>query len=417
MNTVVVGTLRMKKTSGGNIIQIISLFVLTALVCAAFYGCSFKKPDAQPTMAIPVTSEAAAPKIPAPLSIRLMAAGDNLIHAGIYNEAKQADGTYDFTKAYKTVAPIIQRADIAVLNQETLLACPPLEPSAYPMFNSPNELGSHMMEIGFHVFNHANNHVWDKGAKGASATLDFWGSKKAVVTGLYRSQADRDHIRTLTILNEMNDIEETGITVSFLGFTQHTNGIPTPKNTDLLVIYTSERDRMKSQIEAANAASDFVVVSIHWGNENTHTPTLDQKMLAKDLVDWGADLIIGTHPHVLQPVEYIERADGTKGLVLYSLGNFISMQRQAPNLIGGVMDIEITKDFVTDKTKITRATMIPVITHYDTGMKNTRIIPFNDYTEELAKNHGTKQYGYAFSRSYIETTLKKVIAEDFYIGE
>lgn len=393
----------------------VSSLCCAVLAACVFVGCSV--PNESSAAPEPVATSAvttAKPELPAPQTVSLLAAGDNLIHSSLYKQAyryaaaKGVDG-YDFAPLYEQVAALIEAPDIAILNQETPIAGAIAAPSTYPMFNSPVELGRHMVDIGFDVFNHANNHILDKGEKGVLATLDFWDTlPEATVVGAYRDEADRDNIRTR---------EAKGVSFSFLGFTYGTNGLTLPEGSSVQVIRNEDEARIEAQVKAADALSDIVVVSIHWGTEDSHTITDAQRILAQKMVDWGADIILGTHPHVLQNVEFLTReADGFKALVVYSLGNFISAQSRPDNLIGGLLDFDVTKTWHEDGSAtlaVTRAGMIPVVTQYEASYANVRVIPVASYTEELARAHGLRAKHPKFSLAYVEQVLRDNIDPAF----
>ena len=338
--------------------------------------------------------------------VRIVAVGDNLIHDGIYNQAHQRakDGTYDFDYAYQYVEQLIKPADIAVLNQETPIANDLFPPSNYPMFNSPTQLGDKMIDMGFNVVSHCNNHILDKGEKGMLATLDYWKSRNILCYGAYRNQADVDDIR----IKEVN-----GIKFSFVGFMEHTNGLKLPKNSESKLVYTSQVDEMERLIKKARSMSDVVVVSVHWGVETTNQVTDAQKSLAKKFVEWGTDLIIGTQPHTIQTMEYLDKPDGGKAFVAYSLGNFISAQSFNLTMVGGLIDLNVKKEGSTGKISIEDVKCIPIITHYDAGYKNIRNYPYSMYNEQLAKQHGihsTKQW---FDMKFIDKMVNENIPEEF----
>ena len=281
------------------------------------------------------------------------------------------------------------------------------ELSAYPMFNSPTDLGRYLSGIGFDVFNQATNHSLDKGRdKGLLSTLNFWSTvPEATVVGAYKNETDYARIRTL---------EKNGVTFAFLGMTESTNGIQMPENSEVILMRTQDEEKIRARIEQAKALADVVVVNVHWGVEYTHTPNEMQKSLAKKMVDWGADIILGHHPHVIQPVEYIEREDGTRGVVAYSLGNFISAQDAGPRMLGGALDVEVTKDFSSGKTEIAEVRFLPMITHFERGWANIRIYPYEQYSDELAKTHGVLSGKTPeFSMEYIDGILNEVIGEEF----
>ncbi|MEG2814458.1 MAG: CapA family protein, partial [Oscillospiraceae bacterium] len=345
--------------------------------------------------------------------VKMVSVGDNLMHNTVYEQAKQrANGNgYDFTYAYKNVFDIIHNADIATVNQETVLSSLN-PPSGYPMFNTPQEAADYLIKMGFDVVNHATNHVVDKQESGLKSTLEYWDKNPQIkVVGIYKDKADYENIRV---------IEKNGIKFSFLGMTESLNGLNLPKNTDLIIGRTNE-DEIKNQIEKAKAVSDVVIVNVHWGSEYTHKQNNFQNNLAKNMAEWGADLIIGHHPHVIQPVEYITRNDGTKAVVAYSLGNFISSQDRAATMLGGMLETEFTKN-ETGKISITNVKFNPVINHYDRGRKNIRLYPLDIYTKELASQHGirSKITGYNFtsaeqnfSYDYLKSIVNNTISSEF----
>ena len=260
-----------------------------------------------------------------PEEVTILAVGDNLIHTSVYEDAETAEG-YDFHPMYQYVKGQISRADIATVNQETPLAESVYAVSGYPAFNSPDTAGDALIDTGFDVINLANNHMLDKGTKGALATLAYWEEKGIPAVGFYASEEDADRIRI---------IEKYGIKVAFLGYTQISNS-RMPSGTDCVMIFTSQEDRIREQIQEARQQADLVVVHVHWGTENTFRVDASVRALAQKMVDWGADIIVGNHPHVLQELTVLTRdSDGTRCPVIYSLGNFISAQKIGSNLLSG----------------------------------------------------------------------------------
>lgn len=345
---------------------------------------------------------------PVPTYANVLGVGDNLIHRYIYiqaqNRATNGD-KYDFSFSYENIQDYISKADIASLNQETVMASS-YEPASYPMFNSPQELGDLMVDIGFDVINLGNNHVLDKYEKGLVETLDFLHTKEdLVVVGAYHNEEAYLNIPIIT---------ENDIDFAFIGATQTTNGMVLPSGSDVVVPMVqsdSHVAELVEQVKRATAVSDVVVVNVHWGTEYTHTPTDFQVDVAHQLVMAGADVILGHHPHVIQPVEYIEKPNGTKAVVCYSLGNFISLQDKGPRMIGGMLDINFEK--LSGKTTIENVTFLPVITHYDSGLKNISIYPYDNYTPEQAQKHGVRSYTSGFSHEYIYNIIVDVIDEEF----
>lgn len=336
--------------------------------------------------------------------LSFVAVGDNLIHDTVYEQAAaRSSSGYDFTDAYERVAHLIEEPDIAILNQETIISTEH-NVSSYPMFNSPVEVGEEMLEIGFDVFNIATNHSIDCGEKGLVSAINFWKEKGAITTGAYLNSDDFANIP----MHEVN-----GVKVAYLGLTESTNGLSLPDDTEVILVLASEESRIQQRITQAKQKADIVVVNAHWGNEYTHEPTENQRQLAEKMASWGADVIIGHHPHVIQPVEYIENADGRKTLVAYSLGNFISAQNRGPRMLGGMLNFEIVKNNTTGEIAFENVKFSGVVTHYGYGCSNIRVYPLADYTEELASKHGVLSKTSDFSLQYLYDIVNEVIDKQF----
>lgn len=242
----------------------------------------------------------------------LVMVGDALLHSSVYKDA-YVDGRYDFSGQLEFIKPIVQNYDLAFYNQETVLGGTELGLSDYPTFNSPQEFGDNMIDSGFNIVNLATNHTIDRGEKAILKSCEYWNSKKDQVlfAGSYCSEEEAQEIK----IKEVN-----GIKYTMLSYTYGTNGIPVPAGKDYLVnIYSDEK--AKADIEKVRDKVDLLLVSMHWGVEYQAEPTDEQKREAEYLASLGVDIIIGTHPHVIQPITYIDNT-----LVIYSLGNFISAQ-------------------------------------------------------------------------------------------
>lgn len=322
-------------------------------------------------------------------SAQLICAGDNLIHREIANQAKErTNGNgYNFSPAYEEISDIVKGADIAFLNME--IGIVPSQPvSHYPSFNAPPELLDNMIDLGFDVFNQATNHIIDKGASGAVEDYDLFHTKDDIIlTGLYKSW---DEMFTPQLITK-NDI-----TFSFCAFTESLNGNQIPAGNDLGIVSLAGTNHSEEELYGAmekiikqnKEVSDVTCVSMHWIDEDITEPDTSQKEIAKKLADYGADIIIGTGPHVLQPIEYIDRADGGKTLVIWSLGNLISTQEYFPNTLGGIADIKIEKDYDAGTVSISSVGFIPTLVHYESRRANVKIMKFDNYTDELAAVHG-----------------------------
>lgn len=333
-------------------------------------------------------------------TVNVLCAGDNLIHTPIYRQAKErsADGTYyDFSYAYQNVAQLIEKADLAILNQETIIS-DEYEPSTYPSFCSPTDLADEMLRIGFDAFSISNNHVLDKGEKGLISTLSFWKTEHPdiPVYGAYESEEDMNNIRTHTV---------NGITFAFLGYMEHTNGLYLPKDSECRVTYLSEEELIEEQVKKAREIADCVIVSVHFGIEVTTTISQQQYCFAQKLADWGADIIVGTQPHTIQSMEYLDKADGGKAFVFYCLGNFLSAMDNPYSMVEYLGRITVTKNNSSGEITISNPNAVPLINHYDSGYRNIRVYPFSEYTKELAAAHGCKNTSYDFFEKVINDNI------------
>lgn len=405
------------KLRKGRVFAALAILAATAIGIGGCIGdvvgeASFESSvDSTDSTTVPVTEEPSTEPVPEDKKIHVVAAGDNLIQTAVYREASYhaTDGTYDFLPMYENVRDIIQSGDLSILNQETLICGGDYEISGSNFnFNSPPELGDDMIELGFNAFTIANNHVLDKGTGGLESALDYWDSKCALndilVCGAYRNEADAQNIRTIDV---------NGVTVAILAYTEHMNGYSIPYDSSLRVILTSEEDVIESQIKKANEIADVVIVAAHWGVEDVHTVSEDRRELAQDMTDWGADLIIGTHPHTAETMEYLYRDDGTRGFVYYSLGNFISAQTDNFNLVGEIADLDIVVDGETGDVTLENVGAIPVINHYDDGsFSNMRLYPYNMYTEELASGHGVPYAPYGTAKNFGMDVVDRIIDEN-----
>lgn len=268
--------------------------------------------------------------------------GDALIHGSVYTKAKQYANYqgYDFKPMLKQVKEITSKYDLAYYNQETILGGEELGLSTYPLFNSPYEVGDAFLDAGFNLVSLATNHTIDKGERGVLNSRKYWNTKKdqALARGAYSSFEERDEV----VVKESN-----GIKYGFLSYTTYTNGLIVPTGKEYLVnVY--DKDLIKKEIESYRDKVDVLIVAMHWGTEYVTYPTDSQKEIANYLASLGVDLIIGCHPHVIEPIEYIGDT-----LVIYSLGNFVSSQVGVERLTGLMLSLDIKKTEYHGEVSIT----------------------------------------------------------------
>lgn len=334
--------------------------------------------------------------------VTLLSVGDNLIHIEVVQSGMQEDGSYNFDHLYDEIKDDITAADIAVVNQETILGGRDLKYSGYPAFNSPTEIGDALADVGFDVILHATNHTMDKGLKGVTNTFEHWDKYPHItVLGINEAEEDRDIIPI---------IEKKGIKIAMLNYTYGLNGYKVPKDKPYLVNMLN-KDVMEKDIKKARELADFIIVYPHWGTEYVYEPIRSQRELVDFYYELGVDLVIGTHPHVIQPVEWVTSESGHNMLVYYSLGNFLSYQKEPTRMLGGIAHVTITKDD-TD-TYISDASITPIVTHYEHGPRdyNYGIYKLSEYTSQMGDIHGVSDIATQGDFSYEDTlhTAKKVL--------
>ena len=287
------------------------------------------------TPTVPATDTQTSPSEPTVISF--IGAGDNIVYYGTSRDAESlavsGGRRYNFKPMYNDVASLIESADIAFINQETLMTGGEL--SYYPQFNSPQDLAYDLTEIGFDVINIATNHMLDKYDDGLLSTIKFWKTFDGItMIGGYEDENDFNTIRYY---------EKDGIKIAFLAYTEHTNGIKSNSSSDIVIPYFDE-ETIKKQISEAKNTADLVIVSAHWGDENTYTPSVFQTHYAQIIADAGADVIIGHHPHAIQKIEWLTGQEyQNKTLCVYSLGNFLSEMANDYNMLGGLITFDISK--------------------------------------------------------------------------
>ena len=325
--------------------------------------------------------------------LRFIAAGDSIIHAVIIEDARERGG---FTDMYAPVRNIIKSADISLINVETPIAGEQFEYAGYPRFNTPKENGYALAEL-FNIINIANNHMLDCGEAGYANHIEFWESQDVLLIGGFKRTQDFENVRVYA---------KNGVSIAFLSYTYGTNGISLPEGSEMLVPVIDERV-IERQIKQARPLADLLFVVMHWGEEDEHEPSKYQRGLARLMADSGADLIIGMHPHVLQEISWLARAGGGRALVAYSLGNFISAQLSAHNLLGGLLELDIVKK--DGQARLENARIIPVVTHYDSRRKGLRVYRLEDYG--LEHEHGCIDEH--FTRQHLINLSKHIIAPEF----
>ena len=335
--------------------------------------------------------------------IDLLMIGDMLIHQPVYKSGIQVDGSLNYDHFFTNIQNDINEAEIAIVNQETILGGTELGISSYPCFNSPQEIGDAEAKAGFDVILHATNHTIDKGFKAVDNTINFWKNNYPEITvlGINSNEEEKETIQIY---------EQNGFKIALLNYTYGTNGIPLPSDKPYLVNLLDE-ETVTRDITKAKELADFVVVLPHWGTEYQYVPDSLQEKYTKLFSDLGVDLVIGTHPHVLENIEMITNDEGHEMLVYYSLGNYVSGQQKRDRVIGGMAKVSIEKDATTGETYITEYELDPIVTQQGeyTAYK------LEDYNDDLASQNKIKnQEGCSnFNMEYINDLCTEILGEDF----
>lgn len=317
---------------------IICLFLFLILCLCIFFLSGKDKAIKVPKENIPNVEIKDDEKSPKVYEVKMIMVGDALIHDRLYNTVRNEDGSYDFKPTIQYIKPIITKYDLKYYNQETILGGAELGYSSYPQFNSPNEVGDAFLDAGFNLVSLATNHTMDKGERGVLNSVNYWKSKKNVVySGQWSSWDER---------NEVHVYDINGISYAFFSYTTWTNGLETPNGKEYLNnVYSDEK--AANDISKIRDLVDVVIVAMHWGTEYSLDVSSSQEYIANYLAGLGVDLIIGSHPHVVEPVEYINNG---KTFVIYSLGNFLSAQYGIDRLTGLMVEVTIKKVVDVDGT-------------------------------------------------------------------
>lgn len=344
--------------------------------------------------------------------VSIIMVGDILLHTPVAESGVQEDGSYNFDELFYNVKDEISAADLAIVNQEVIIGGEELGISGYPCFNAPYELGDALVDAGFDVVLHGTNHALDQGKKGITNCLSFWEKNHPdiAVLGINESRDAQDDIFVY---------EQEGIRIAVLNYTYGTNGVAMPSDMPYAVNLLDE-DKMASDIAKAKEQADFIVVCPHWGTEYQLTPSSEQEYWTDFFLKNGVDLVIGTHPHVIEPVEWVgadssadvngEEDDGM--LVYYSLGNFVNWTSSssdgiANRMVGGMAEITVGKDsdgeaFIVDYD------VEPLVCHLTEGTNGVTVYRLSDYTEELASENAIIAQDAAFSLEYCENLCEEV---------
>lgn len=343
-------------------------------------------------------------------NVRLLAVGDIMFHSPQFNAALNKETKeYDFTPTFKYVKKYIEAADIALGNFETVTAGGEVGYSGYPRFNTPEEALFALKEAGFDILSTANNHSLDQGKNGLIKTIDNIHKYGMKNIGTYKEE-------NTILVEEVNQIK-----IGFLSYTYGLNGMDYTLTEDELsfMVNLIDENKIRSQIEEARAMEvDLIVVFIHWGNEYQREPSNYQLELGEKIIEWGADIILGSHPHVVQKSQIINKY-GRDKFIIYSMGNFLSNQRKETmgnsyTEDGIMVQLEIEKDLVENIAIIKNIHFVPTWVHRyrENGSLVYEILPIEDYLKgdlQLEDDHILRE---RLEKSFNDTMGKMVESSD-----
>jgi len=339
--------------------------------------------------------------------VTLIMVGDMLMHTPVNETGVMEDGSIDFSHLFTHTKDMIAGADLAIVNQEVILGGEELGISGYPAFNTYQEFGDDLAGAGFDVVLHATNHALDKGKKGVLSCLSYWESAypEISVLGIQDMAEEQDEIYVY---------EENNIRIAVLNYTYGTNGIPLPEDMPYIV-NLMDKEQMQEDIAKAKDLADFVVVCPHWGTEYVLEETDYQRNYAEFFLDCGVDLVIGTHPHVIEPVEMYTAENGHEMLVYYSLGNYVNCTSSenediGQRMLGAMAEVTITKDESGD-AYISEYSAQPLVTYVSNDQEEITVYPLEQFTDEMAQNSYTVKFDTDFSKTYCEELWKSVMGE------
>ena len=365
--------------------------VIAAILLLAIAGCTVFNHATSSTrngLAAHIDSSAVAMK---PHTLTFLAVGDIVPHKEMIAQSRTDDGSYDFNHVFDPVRSHLEPYDLLSVTQETPLVTDESRVGGYPIFGTPVQMGDAIVNAGFDIVTSATNHSMDQGIDGIFDTISYWKQNhpEIVLMGLHDDPADADGVTF---------VERNGITIAMTDLTYSLNGLELPAGEEYAVDMLYDLDAIAANVEAAQDKADITICYVHMGNEYATVPSAEQREVAERLIDAGADVVLGSHVHVVQPMEEVTTAAGNTGIVYFSLGNFASNQADVENMLGGAAVMTIAKIPHLDgssETTVTAHEFIPVFCHYD--YDTTQMYFLDDYTNELANSHFITLYGHPFT--------------------
>lgn len=342
-------------------------------------------------------------------SLTLAMVGDDLLHIPVSNSGRQPDGSYNYDHLFRHIRKDIKKADLSIINQEVLLAGSRFGISGYPSFNGRYEVGDAIAKAGFSVVLHATNHSMDQGGAGVRSCLNRWREKHpgVIVTGMYDSQKKQ---------NRITYYKQNGIRVAILNYTYGTNGYSLPSDMPFAVNLLT-RDRVRVDVKKARKKADFIVVCPHWGTEYYTGIDAMQREWTKYFLKLGVNLVIGTHPHVIEPVQWKKDRKGHRMLVYYSLGNYINStvnrgKDTGKQFCSGMAKVTLQRR-ENGRVVISKARFVPLITHWPKGRGRITTYKLSDYSQRLYGKSRVSECDRKFTYQNVKQFFRETISECF----
>ena len=335
------------------------------------------------------------------LTIDFLAVGDNIAHGPVYKSGQQNGDVWNYDHIYEPLKNDIEEADLSLVTQETIFVEDREDVSGYPAFGTPVEIGDALVNAGFDVIAHSSNHVLDKGTKSIEYTLDWWKQQhpETEILGIHENEAAAEKISVVQCKN---------LKIAMLDYTYSFNGLEMPEDKEYLADLFEE-ERARKDIQKAKEVADVVMVVMHVGDEYVQEVDDQTADWIELFLEEGVDIVIGSHPHVLRPMETLTGEDGHKMLVYYSLGNFVATQNDLPCLLGGMAKITIRKDLETGEIQIPNHEYIPLLMYYERENPKAAVYKLEEYPEELVEKHSVyKKNPNEFSLEYYQNLFNKI---------
>lgn len=386
-----------------HIVAILSVLVIISLSITVYTGYQiYSQPEKRGEAITEQNQTQKKETDPESSSFTFVGVGDNLLHDVIFLDYMNGNTAYDFNQDYALMKQYIEPADLAYVNQETICAGEEYGLSGYPTFNGPTQILDATINTGFDWLAASSNHSLDKGADGLISELDYLHDQypEVSVTGAYRTQEESEQY----VVRDVN-----GIKVGLLGYTYGTNGIPLPEDKPWIVDLIDE-EKIENDVKEISKISDVQIVSMHWGTEYHTEIEPDQEELAKKMNEWGVEVIIGTHPHVIKPAEIIKGED-QETLCYYSLGNFLSAQDTNDRMVGGMASFTLNYDFTNGETTFENVRFTPTVTYFDPNFTSFKTMTIHEYDNSYVSSHYATALGYDMSKEWIQNYVTEVMGE------